>query len=1481
MEKKSRNLLLKIPIFKIGIRILIFLAFVTGTALALRPLHIMLLDNMANFRDSIIAEAESLIGRRIQYASMGPSIFGVLDVRDIVILREDDSVMLSISRLRFSYSFWELIRGNLPNSIQSARVDRPILSLDFEKDWDLLELISGLTRESSTSSEIRITHLFPEDFSLRIFNGELDLSGTDLNFKLESFSFEANIRQEQLSFNSNWDVFLELNPADFLPSFNISMGASLSGIFYDGTNEGSASFSIPYLNADTFRLMPLNMVFIYSEEKIEVRKIQDTYPFTVWFVYDFINDHLSGRFIGENFIFSDVLRFSGSWENLNPLLDIRITGDSGFEYRAGELEYNINFSSTGTPDNFSSSVTLDIHAHGDSEGLLFDLLEIDSPYGGIAFSGGIDFIPDDHQGDYLNLIPFIPYGSLAVRDFRFYGTEGINGNFLFNTQGREVNLIGSISAGELIYPSFHFHLFQENNTLGFNVSAGSTDESRISAEGFLDYDYSQHLQVNVRLDNLYMGDILKFMEALIPLEYIPSPLYSMLSNVSVNTEVFFDSDFERLLFNVPSFRASYMDILALNASISGTNNRLVLEQGIISFYEEDILFSGSTEFYEDSNDVYFTLLAFFNDLSYQFNGIFADRKELIITGSYDFFAYLLMGENGSINGFVYGEALPVLSGRQMASLNFYLSLDYYSPYDWELDIERIEILRLSTPSSNQASLSLRGAANERGMHIPYFVFTDSLGPLEGSIAFNWNYTFTYMDFLLDFNSAGHSEHYLARGLYDNNVLELSLNGTGMQLRRISTLNAVLSGNFSLFWESIDNFNADLFISSFVINQGSQLIQASGNVQVNNDLAHVEELNIFTFGVDTYIPSILIDRRQGLLSSSAFVSGNLSGIDINIDMYGSAEFISEDNWYDLYRDLKSLEASLLFQNAQYGDMIAEEAFSFDFSFQNLNDGIAMRVNGGPRNMLRLSYDPLNGNGQNGNGQGAGFSVSLSAPFPVRGSVTGTVIDNFIDAYWANAYVDMEALWRFIPDDLTPFLQIPDGIITGSLRIGGTLSEPEFFGALRASGAHITLPLLMSVPIRPVPVIFLFEGNEITFGPVNAVAGSGVGVAEGWFRFEHWIPETLSISISVPSSSPIPADIHLGGIIVNGYAYGTALLEIEDYVLTTTGEIYAVNTEISMNYDESFNIVIVELPVGRLSTLTDVTIRADRRVDFFWPSIDFPILQANAGLGSGIRLIYDGYSSAFSLTGDVNLRSGELFYLERNFYIREGTLFFREDESSFDPIIYARAEMRDQTQDGPVIISLIIDYMPLFSFSPRFESNPPLPQTEIYALLGQIPPEGMDGSGRNIAAGMVLDTLTQFYFMNRVQRELRNFLGLDMLSIRTQFLQNVVLQATGGMTQTSHPDPNTGSSTNTFTFGNYFDNTTVFIGKYLSQDVFGQAMLTLRYEDQYLGGGGIRLEPEIGLELRNPLFDIRLSLIPMNPRSWFIEDVSFSLIWRRSF
>jgi hypothetical protein len=163
-------------------------------------------------------------------------------------------------------------------------------------------------------------------------------------------------------------------------------------------------------------------------------------------------------------------------------------------------------------------------------------------------------------------------------------------------------------------------------------------------------------------------------------------------------------------------------------------------------------------------------------------------------------------------------------------------------------------------------------------------------------------------------------------------------------------------------------------------------------------------------------------------------------------------------------------------------------------------------------------------------------------------------------------------------------------------------------------------------------------------------------------------------------------------------------------------------------------------------------------------------------------------------------------------------------------------------------------------------------EIFSLLGQSitgTPNGAEGGAVNNAfLASSADLLTQFQVVRRIERTVRDFLRLDMFSIRTQVLQNYVFRAIG-----LEKDP----VDRIATVGNYFDNTSVYVGKYIGSDLFIHSMVSLRYDETKPTMGGYTFEPDFGVELRSPLGNIRWNLVPTHPENWYISDNSFTISW----
>jgi hypothetical protein len=277
---------------------------------------------------------------------------------------------------------------------------------------------------------------------------------------------------------------------------------------------------------------------------------------------------------------------------------------------------------------------------------------------------------------------------------------------------------------------------------------------------------------------------------------------------------------------------------------------------------------------------------------------------------------------------------------------------------------------------------------------------------------------------------------------------------------------------------------------------------------------------------------------------------------------------------------------------------------------------------------------------------------------------------------------------------------------------------------------------------------------------------------------------------------------------------------------------------------------------------------------WPNDTFPVLQATAAAGSILEVGYDQANGSLRLKGDISLQSGQIYYFQRSFYIRSGLLSFDETETQIDPHLTVRADMRDFVEGKKVTISMLVNDSPLSSFTPRFESSPAMSQVEILSLLGQnIVGVNSSTSGDRTALDMIIssgigDALSQVFWVRRFEQWARDVMGLDVFSFRTNFLQNVAMQM-------MRPDSQMDGI-----FGNFFDNTTIYGGLYITPDIFFHVMWSLNYRKAMGKSGGLpffnfqdyNTDFETGLDIESPVATFGL---------YFSLDDGFSFSISKSF
>ena len=123
-------------------------------------------------------------------------------------------------------------------------------------------------------------------------------------------------------------------------------------------------------------------------------------------------------------------------------------------------------------------------------------------------------------------------------------------------------------------------------------------------------------------------------------------------------------------------------------------------------------------------------------------------------------------------------------------------------------------------------------------------------------------------------------------------------------------------------------------------------------------------------------------------------------------------------------------------------------------------------------------------------------------------------------------------------------------------------------------------------------------------------------------------------------------------------------------------------------------------------------------------------------------------------------------------------------------------------------------------------------------------------------------------------MRDLLNFDIFSLRTNVLQN-----------TYNYSISRNSAKENISLGNFLDNTTVYIGKYLGSSLYVDAMLHVSLEDgnvsDITSAGKMLFQPEFGMELESPFANIRVNMTPdINAllQNQFVPSASVTLSWK---
>ncbi|MDR1148544.1 MAG: translocation/assembly module TamB [Spirochaetaceae bacterium] len=1474
--------------------IFLFIGLVLLTSALLKPLQKQLLDNVELLRDAWIEKLEILSGKTITYASMRPSILGTIDIKDIRFHGGENDPLpnISVKRLRVKYSLALFFADNLPKipvlPTLTISVEDPFIEINTEKDIN--ELFSGNGGgEGNVFDTIKnIVKIAPENLILRVSGGNVRFRAAQSTIQAEKAAFFAQMKNNTLRFKFSANTEARLTVPPDIEAIEAAFSVRVDGVYNAQNEESGIKVSLASVKTSYFIMDKLELLASFTKNNIRLQKTGYNEPYELLINYDLTNGSLEARAKFASFRASRILRFPAKFESWNKWLGTRLSGELRASFSKVE-SFSYAAALSGDIDNRSpiGGGRFELDVKGGAESAYFNNFYVSLPRGDLSWTGR------------LNFKPLMPNGALVINDFNLTKSglkdksSSMNGSFIVSSYGSTISFFadtfsikapespGAAVSGNVELQAFDITIEHNGGDIELSASAfrvkntESYDEASfapVSVDASFNFD-SKNMEIRLEPESFSVYDIIKIAGCAVELPDFPAQARDFFDNIIITSEIFVSTDFKNLLYNVPHLIVVWQggSNIWASLSLSGTENNFELSESHIVWNGAGLDVSARGDF-EDINDITLASELRTKDNSYTLQASLLDKSALYVSSSFGLSLNVNVSQNSAFTGLLFLNTTRIPMGGGFADLSTEADFRYDSPASWVFNLVNFKISGIKSALSSNTTVELTGYVDQDGAEFDRIYFDDGRGALYGSAFGTWDGFFRHEEAVVTGNiglqDASGSETLNAQLRYADDSLFVWAELNDLQSGRFfnSTDNMFITGGLGLF-KTPENWSAAFDLTSLSGVLFNQPITLTGRGSLDNTGLVLGETRFSYAGFFADISFLNIDLRQSSMSSMIHLYGETLNREFNTDINFNASFAEIDSWLNIGAALKSFDGVMEFENTRFDTL--ENVENFDLKFSRV--GQILNIEGGPENMIRLH---MNGGGD--------FFAAFSYPSPALGTISGFIKDGRIDAEISNLYLDVSSLWSYIPSDR---IKVSGGFIIADFRVHGPLRDPEFFGTAVANSLRLSIPSILADEIGPTPVFLTLSGNEIRLEPVGVRIGKGRGTLSGNLHISRWIPSSFNAYLSVEQAEDIPLNMNVAGFLLKGSVFGVINLNGDGQTLNVLGDIGSDNIEISLEVNENSPSDGDERR-SLLPLQTDIKITAGRKVEFLWPNADIPILQAYATAGSSIRVVSDSLSRHFSINGDVGIRGGEVFYFQRSFYIKEGSINFNESEVQFDPRFSVVAETRDRTNNEPVTISMIVENQPLRSFTPRLDANPPLSQIEILTLLGDklsgTPDE--DNAIRRAFVSSTADVIAQFGVVRQFERTVRDFLHIDMFSLRTQAIQNAILLNVFRDNNNDDVIENEDTAQtqmrtqpNQVRIGNYFDNTTVFLGKYIGAGLFLQVMFSLRYDPLSTNMGGLVIEPDLSMEFKGPIFDIRWDLMPAYPENIWTNDNWISGNW----
>lgn len=1423
-------------------------------------------------------------GFRLSFASLSPAILRGVSLDALEARDGRGRLVLSARRAYLYYDIWALLSGGKRRLVSELRLEGVKIDLDSED----LSLLSSLSRRLSGG---RKSHL--PDFAI---------SGSDLSLELEdavpggllvaldSFRLSGGGSEAEADLKGR----LRFHRAGALGPLEIACGAS--GAIARNFSAGRLALSVGAEAAD-FSLATQRFDFSFDSGGAELRKVADKAPLDAELRYVASSGLVSARVDLEAFRPRQSFRARKGLASIEPWLSLPYTGKLSLSTPLADLSrlrYEVELEAGLSSSSLKGMRSAAIKASGDAQGAEIGYARLVAEIGEAEYSGSLRFRD------------LAPNGLLKLSSSEASPLPLETSLRLFGNAGRYAAVADSVALGGVEIRDFVVDAALRGDAVDFSLSlllpeseeagaplplapmarvgeAGFSAEAapagglpRLRIEGSLSGGAAPMLDLSLALDS---AD-LKPLEPLLA-RLAPSGLSTLLSGLRVDGEVYFRSDFSRFSYSSTNFLVVSRSASATYAllSFSGNEKGLTLKRAELSGGGRSASLNGSLDF-SNPERLDFAASLVYADTPYDFRGSLVG-PDLFVSGDYGLKASLRQRE-GEYFFNLNADALPLPLGELRVILSLESSGYYLSPGDFRLDFGSLRAE--FGASSGLPSLSCVGLFGPKGGSLSSLLVQDSVSKLRGGANFSYDLKAARpaLSFKASLSGEG-GESYGLSGSYGpleaegGYGLDAKLLLAGSPLARFTK--GPISGRLSGSAEARGGLS-DLGIQfAAKLNDGLLggepfALQASGSerggrFELSDCSAFYQGMSVerlgLSFDAATAAASLRGDfRTQGAsLRGGAPGGGQRSGA-------ASAPVLS----FSFAATGKSLAAAspeeegaqpkgqvglaALFSryrvegsaiDFKYRDTRSQ---AWPFSFSIGPEGLSFL--GGPSGELSFDYQ-----------NDGSFKAVAASPLPFNFRASGRAAKGEIKAEAADLSLDLPFLVGFASG--LPVL-VDRGRLTGALSVQGSLSDPDFSGSLELSDLVCRVPSWLKESLGPLSCPILIDGKRLSSSIPSLQAGDARLSLEIQALMDGWLPGDIDARFRTLSGSALNLDSQVLGIFLKGRAGADLDFKLSGGTVGLSGKLMVERSDVVINP----GLFASSKGSGEAAATPfdlDLSIGFGPGVRVYFPSKDIPIVMGYADPSSSLRVLLDGETGDLSFKGTAQLRGGDVFYIQRDFYLKTAKIVFNETNDKFDPLVTLEAERHERKDQSPVLISLKAESQPISAFAPKLSADDPsLTQAEIVNILGSGLLGVSEGGTVDWKAAAIAGSefVPQLNVTKTFENKVREVFGLDVFFLQSQVVQRWLIDIS-----------ETSSAASSNSLASYLDGTSLFLGKYLGDSVFVHASAGLE-KDPLARMGLLRLDSELGVDFETPFGRLVWSISPESPENLFISDQSLSLSWK---